>query len=96
MTPVSTRSQDQGLPQLRAGCTINGAALPPTASGNTATADVFAFRVGTVINIVNGGLGANRLPLATNMWDAKVSVQSPNPPSRAGLSRITAGAHAAS
>lgn len=83
--------------------------VPATAQGDTTDAEVFAYRVGTVINIVNGGLecnraakwhggppqrvcyynafaayfndtlgvGATRIPAATNVWTQSVSDTSP-------------------
>ncbi|UTW49579.1 glycoside hydrolase family 19 protein [Bacterioplanoides sp. SCSIO 12839] len=52
---ISASTQDQGLPQSnQAGFVI------PTAAGDTSDADVFAYRLGTVINIVNGGLECNK------------------------------------
>ncbi|WP_419810195.1 glycoside hydrolase family 19 protein [Bacterioplanoides sp.] len=52
---ISASTQDQGLPQSnQAGFVI------PTAAGDTNDADVFAYRLGTVINIVNGGLECNK------------------------------------
>ena len=51
---VSTSSQDRGLPQR------NDSGNIPTAAGDTIDESVMAFRLGTVINIVNGGLECNR------------------------------------
>ncbi|MCP3688912.1 MAG: hypothetical protein GY784_10900, partial [Gammaproteobacteria bacterium] len=51
---VSQTSQEQGLPQRNDGGTI--AAAP----GDTTDESVMAYRVGTIINIVNGGLECNK------------------------------------
>lgn len=53
MTHVSEFSQDQGLPQR------NDGKLVPTSVGDTTKEDVTAYRIGTVINIVNGGIECN-------------------------------------
>ena len=100
---ISASTQDLGLPQT------NNDYVPATAEGDTTDAEVFAYRVGTVINIVNGGLecnraakwhggppqrvsyysafaayfneqlgvGATRIPAATNVWTQSVSDTSP-------------------
>jgi chitodextrinase len=54
VTNVSATTQDMGLPQTNTGY------VPKVASGATNDAEVFAYRLGTVINIVNGGLECNR------------------------------------
>ncbi len=54
MTHVSQSSQDQGLPQRNDGGYI------PTAEGDSTDEAVIAYRLGTIINIVNGGLECNR------------------------------------
>jgi len=59
VTNISKSSNDQGLPQLRAGFTIQGKNVGPTQAGDTTNKSVMAFRLGTVINIVNGGLECN-------------------------------------
>ncbi|QTN25717.1 hypothetical protein HZ992_12505 [Rhizobacter sp. AJA081-3] len=97
------------LPALRSGFTVNGLSVPPSASGDTTDLEVFAYRLGTIVNIVNGGiecngaaayhagppqrasyynafamyfndripdLHANRLPLATGIWDAQIGAAS--------------------
>lgn len=51
---ISESGQDRGLPQTNSGY------VPKVASGDTFDAEVFAFRLGTVINIVNGGLECNK------------------------------------
>jgi hypothetical protein len=51
---ISQSSQDRGLPQTNSGY------VPKVASGDTIDTEVFAFRLGTVINIVNGGLECNK------------------------------------
>jgi hypothetical protein len=51
---ISQTTQDLGLPQT------NSDYVPARADGDTTDAEVFAYRVGTVINIVNGGLECNR------------------------------------
>lgn len=51
---VSASSQDQGLPQR------NDSGNIPTEAGDTIDESVMAYRLGTVINIVNGGLECNR------------------------------------
>ncbi len=50
---VSTSSSDQGLPPRNDGGAV------PAASGESKEQDVIAYRLGTVINIVNGGLECN-------------------------------------
>ena len=54
ITHVSQRTQDRGLPQRNDGGDI------PTAKGDTNDQAVMAYRIGTIINIVNGGLECNR------------------------------------
>ncbi|MDQ7989820.1 MAG: glycoside hydrolase family 19 protein [Candidatus Dactylopiibacterium sp.] len=56
---ISASSTDRGLPQLRAGYTVGGKSTGPTAAGDTTDAGVLAFRFGTILNIVNGGLECN-------------------------------------
>lgn len=100
---ISQTTQDLGLPQT------NNAYEPATAQGDTTDPEVFAYRVGTIINIVNGGLecnraarwhggppqrvsyynayaayfndelgvGAARIPEATNVWNVSVTDESP-------------------
>ena len=100
---ISRSTQDLGLPQTNSGYE------PATADGDTTDPEVFAYRVGTVINIVNGGLechraarwhggppqrasyynayaayfndqlgvGATRIPEATNVWNVSVTEDSP-------------------
>jgi hypothetical protein len=51
---VSKSTQDQGLPQR------NDYAKIPTQSGDTNNEAVMAYRLGTIINIVNGGLECNK------------------------------------
>lgn len=51
---ISQSGQDRGLPQTNSGY------VPKVASGDTSDPEVFAFRLGTVINIVNGGLECNK------------------------------------
>jgi chitodextrinase len=100
---ISQSTQDLGLPQTNSGYE------PATADGDTTDPEVFAYRVGTVINIVNGGLechraarwhggppqrasyynayaayfndqlgvGATRIPEATNVWNVSVTEDSP-------------------
>lgn len=51
---VSKTTQDQGLPQRNDSSTV------PTAAGDTTDQAVFAYRIGTVINIVNGGIECNK------------------------------------
>ncbi len=53
MTHVSQFSQDTGLPQRNDGGNI------PTAEGDSKDEAVIAYRLGTVINIVNGGIECN-------------------------------------
>lgn len=53
VTNISKNTQDRGLPQT------NNGYVPKVASGDTSDAETFAFRVGAVINIVNGGLECN-------------------------------------
>jgi len=59
VTNISKSSNDQGLPQLRAGYMVDGQNYGPTAPGDTADEGVMAFRLGSIINIVNGGLECN-------------------------------------
>lgn len=59
MTHISTSSTDTGLPQLRTGLTVQGAPTGPVATGDTTDEQVMAFRIGSIINIVNGGLECN-------------------------------------
>ncbi|MBB3193283.1 glycoside hydrolase family 19 protein [Roseateles terrae] len=59
MTHISTSGTDTGLPQLRTGLTVRGAATGPVAAGDTTDEQVMAFRIGSIINIVNGGLECN-------------------------------------
>lgn len=54
VTNISSRGVEQGLPPSNNGYT------PKTASGSTTDEEVFAYRLGTVINIVNGGLECNK------------------------------------
>ena len=54
ITHISQTTQDRGLPKTNSGYT------PKTASGDTTDEEVFAYRIGTIINIVNGGLECNR------------------------------------
>jgi hypothetical protein len=100
---ISQSTQDLGLPQTNSGYE------PATADGDTTEPEVFAYRVGRVINIVNGGLechraarwhggppqrasyynayaayfndqlgvGATRIPEATNVWNVSVTEDSP-------------------
>ncbi|WP_141100689.1 glycoside hydrolase family 19 protein [Roseateles aquatilis] len=56
---ISRNSTDRGLPQLRTGFTVNGQPTGPVATGDTTDEGVMAFRIGTIINIVNGGLECN-------------------------------------
>jgi hypothetical protein len=58
-TIVSTTSQQTGFAPLRNGFSINGKTTPPTAAGDTTDIESFAYRLGVVINIVNGGLECN-------------------------------------
>lgn len=51
---ISQSGQDRGLPQTNSGYVLK------VASGDTSDPEVFAFRLGTVINIVNGGLECNK------------------------------------
>lgn len=51
---ISTATTDRGLPQT------NNNYLPKVAKGETNDPEVFAFRLGTIINIVNGGLECNK------------------------------------
>jgi len=53
---VSTSTNEQGLPQSN---TLSIDEIP-TAKGETTDQSVFAYRLGTVINIVNGGLECNK------------------------------------
>ena len=52
---ISQTTQDLGLPQ-----TNDSSYTPPVASGDTSHPETYAYRVGTVINIVNGGLECNK------------------------------------
>lgn len=54
VSKVSASTRDMGLPQTNSGY------IPKTASGATFDEEVFAYRLGTVINIVNGGLECNK------------------------------------
>ena len=54
ITHISAYTQDRGLPKTNSGYT------PKTASGDTTDEEVFAYRIGTIINIVNGGLECNK------------------------------------
>ncbi len=54
VTNVSAFSQDMGLPQR------NDNGYIPTAEGESTDEAVIAYRLGTIINIVNGGLECNR------------------------------------
>ncbi|WP_237484796.1 glycoside hydrolase family 19 protein [Vibrio hippocampi] len=54
MTHISEFSQDQGLPQR------NDSGQIPTAVGESYDQSVIAYRLGTVTNIVNGGLECNK------------------------------------
>ncbi|HIF5960622.1 TPA: glycoside hydrolase family 19 protein [Vibrio parahaemolyticus] len=54
VTNVSQFSQDQGLPQRNDGGQI------PTAEGESNDEGVIAYRLGTITNIVNGGLECNK------------------------------------
>ncbi len=54
MTHVSTYSSDRGLPQRNDGGNI------PTEVGESYNESVIAYRLGTITNIVNGGLECNR------------------------------------
>lgn len=54
MTHVSTYSSEQGLPQRNDGGHI------PTEEGESYNESVIAYRLGTITNIVNGGLECNR------------------------------------
>ncbi len=51
---VSQTTQEQGLPQRNDGDSI------PVEEGDTVDESVMAYRIGTVINIVNGGLECNK------------------------------------
>lgn len=59
VTHISTSGDDPGLPQLRTGMTVGGKTTGPVAAGDTTSEAVMAFRIGTIINIVNGGLECN-------------------------------------
>lgn len=59
ITHISTNGNDTGLPQLRTGMTVKGQPTGPVAAGDTTDEDVMAFRIGSIINIVNGGLECN-------------------------------------
>lgn len=50
----STSTQDQGMPKTNDGYAIR------LASGHTTDPEVFASRMGAVINIVNGGIECNK------------------------------------
>lgn len=52
---ISNATQDRGLPQ-----TNQASYIPKTASGDTDDQEVFAYRLGTITNIVNGGLECNK------------------------------------
>jgi chitodextrinase len=54
VTNISKSTQDNGLPKT------NTSYVPKTAAGETSDSEVFAYRLGTVINIVNGGLECNK------------------------------------
>lgn len=56
---ISKNGTDPGLPQLRVGSTVNGLGTGPVAAGDTSNESVMAFRIGSIINIVNGGLECN-------------------------------------
>lgn len=56
---ISASGTDPGLPQLRTGFSVGGQAKGPTASGDSSDEEVMAFRLGSIINIVNGGLECN-------------------------------------
>lgn len=56
---ISGSSTEPGLPQLRNGFTVNGQSTGPAAPGDTSDSDIFAFRFGTITNIVNGGIECN-------------------------------------
>ena len=58
VTNISQASQDLGLPQTR-GPKGETPYVPKVAEGETSDPEVFAYRLGTVINIVNGGLECN-------------------------------------
>ena len=55
---ISRTTQDRGLPQ-----TNQASYTPSTATGDTTDQEVFSYRVGTIINIVNGGLECNKAAL---------------------------------
>lgn len=50
---ISTSTREQGLPPRNDGGTV------PVAAGDTTDESIMAYRVGTIINIVNGGLECN-------------------------------------
>lgn len=52
---ISQTTKEEGLPQSN-----NSSFTIPTAAGHTTDQSVFAYRVGSVINIVNGGLECNK------------------------------------
>jgi hypothetical protein len=52
---VSQSTQDQGLPQ-----TNDTTYVPKVAAGHTADPEIFSYRIGAIINIVNGGLECNK------------------------------------
>lgn len=54
VTNVSGSTNELGLPKT------NNAYVPKVAKGETSDEEVFAYRLGTVINIVNGGLECNK------------------------------------
>jgi hypothetical protein len=54
VTNTSANTNDRGLPQS------NNGYVPKVARGETNDAEVFAWRLGTIINIVNGGLECNK------------------------------------
>jgi hypothetical protein len=54
VTNISKSTQDNGLPQT------NNGYVPKVATGETSDSQVFAYRLGSVINIVNGGLECNK------------------------------------
>ena len=51
---ISKSTQDNGLPQT------NNGYVPKVATGETSDSEVFAYRLGSVINNVNGGLECNK------------------------------------
>jgi chitodextrinase len=54
ITNISASTNSVGLPQTNTGY------VPKVASGSTTDEEVFAYRMGTIINIVNGGLECNK------------------------------------